>query len=1546
MKVLVVEDEATVAQAIEALLVSHHYAVDIAKDGLEGLEMAEVYSYDLMVLDIGLPGIDGLSLCQQLRTRGMQTPILLLTGQDVEAHAKAVALNAGADDYVTKPFDAEELLARLQTLLRRGALKALPVLQWGALSLDPSRLQVSYGSALLNLTPKEYTLLEVLLRHAPNILNARVILEQGWNALENPSDEAIRTHVKEVRKKLKAAGAPEDFIKTVHRQGYRLNPLYGEAVFAAPEGAAGSLPMAELKALNEELRTALEKLHFTQTELQQRNQELQAARDELETRVAARTAEMAADLDVLEMLRSLSTRFVSNGDLQALYDEILNAALRLMGADGGTLQILNPVTQELTLLATVGFDRTMTEHFARVSAKSGTPCGRALATGQRILARFDVPASADPDGSLCLHREAGYRSAQSTPLISRLGNAIGMISTHWHHPHQPTERDLRFLDLLARQAADLIERQRAEVALLEQKNLLRLTLSGVQAGAWSWDCGSEQLTWNDRLFELLGYRPGEVSPSMQAWRDRIHPDDLAWTSEALQRTLEGHELGEVEYRVIHPDGSVHWLLVRGQGVYDELDRLVQMVGMALEISDRKHTEAALYQSEKRYRQLVELAPQLVWHADTQGHTYISPQLCDYTGLSPDQLLDFGWPMVIHPDDASRIDRRWQESVQTGTPYEAEYRLRRADGEYRWHLARAIPLDSDQGMQWFGVSIDISDRKAAELALQQQVCQEQLLADIAQEIRQSLELNQVLHSTVDRVREWLKCDRVIIFRFRPDWQGDVIMESVGDGWPAILATTIVDPCFADRLIEPYRQGHVSVLNDIHQAGLEPCYVELLAQFQVRASLAVPILQGNGLWGLLIAHHCAAPCLWQAAEITILKRLSTQVGIAIQQAELYAQIRQELAQRARMQTVLQESEARFRTLSAAAPVGILQTNADGICLYANAAWQQMAGLSLENSLGNGWLRAVHPEDRGWVLAAWEAYLEDQRVEQAEFRLLTPQRATRWISARAATLKSATDEIVGYVLTYEDITERKQAEQALRDSEQRLQAILDHSPAIIYVIDPQSRHLLANRSYADQLATTPDHLVGKTLHEVWPEETADRFAASNQTILATGQLLQIEDTAPLADGLHSYITVKFPLCDETGTPYAICGISTDITDRKRLEAQFYQAQRLESLGTLAAGIAHDLNNVLTPILTVAQILRLTQKGLDAKGLEQLKLLESSAKRGASLVKQVLTVTRASEGERTAVDLAALLQEEIEILRQSLPEAIALRFNLPAAEASEPALGRILADPTHLHQILLNLGINARDAMAEGGTLTIAAETVVVDAAMAAQNLDAREGPYAVITVADTGTGIVPAVQERMFDPFFTTKAPGQGTGLGLATVRGLVKAHQGFLQVVSEVGRGSQFKVYFPQMVDQAVAQEPPEPASLPTSDNRGAWVLVVEDEATVRQMLRSLLESHHYRPLLAKNGAAALDLYRQHQGDIQLVVTDITMPILDGLTLIESLRTLDTQVPIIALSGIPTYQAQALALGATSFIDKPFDAETLLHQVAIALSRVQAVRPEAS
>ena len=271
MKILVVEDDQTVAQALEHLLASCRYAVDLAADGESGLQMAETFSYDMILLDILLPQLDGVSLCQKLRAKRFQTPILLLTGQG-GAHQKAIALNAGADDYVVKPFDAEELIARVQALLRRGGPKTQPVLMWGHLSVDPSSRKVTYGTHTLSMTPKEYAILELFMRSNQRIFSARAILDHVWNSLDSPGEEAVRVHIKELRKKLKAVGAAGDFIKTVYGTGYRLNPLYSLDVM--DDKPLTPAQIAELQSTNQELRDTISLLQTAMANLREQNHKL------------------------------------------------------------------------------------------------------------------------------------------------------------------------------------------------------------------------------------------------------------------------------------------------------------------------------------------------------------------------------------------------------------------------------------------------------------------------------------------------------------------------------------------------------------------------------------------------------------------------------------------------------------------------------------------------------------------------------------------------------------------------------------------------------------------------------------------------------------------------------------------------------------------------------------------------------------------------------------------------------------------------------------------------------------------------------------------------------------------------------------------------------------------------------------------------------------------------------------------------------------------------------------------------------------------------
>ena len=276
MKILVVEDDQKVAQALQILLYSYHYAVDIAVDGEEGMRMADTFDYDLVLLDIALPRLDGISLCQKLRAKGFQVPVLLLTGQD-GGHQKAIALNAGADDYVVKPFDAEELIARVQALLRRGGPKTQPILVWGDLSINPSSRQVTYGTHHLSMRPKEYAILELFLRNSQTVFSAKAILDQAWRSLESPGEEAVRVHIKELRKKFNAVGAPDDFIKTIYRTGYCLNPLYAKTLASSADEQPATPHNADLKAVNEELHATLSEMQSAHAELEQENHTLAIA---------------------------------------------------------------------------------------------------------------------------------------------------------------------------------------------------------------------------------------------------------------------------------------------------------------------------------------------------------------------------------------------------------------------------------------------------------------------------------------------------------------------------------------------------------------------------------------------------------------------------------------------------------------------------------------------------------------------------------------------------------------------------------------------------------------------------------------------------------------------------------------------------------------------------------------------------------------------------------------------------------------------------------------------------------------------------------------------------------------------------------------------------------------------------------------------------------------------------------------------------------------------------------------------------------------------
>ena len=400
---------------------------------------------------------------------------------------------------------------------------------------------------------------------------------------------------------------------------------------------------------------------------------------------------------------------------------------------------------------------------------------------------------------------------------------------------------------------------------------------------------------------------------------------------------------------------------------------------------------------------------------------------------------------------------------------------------------------------------------------------------------------------------------------------------------------------------------------------------------------------------------------------------------------------------------------------------------------------------------------------------------------------------------------------------------------------------------------------------------------------------------------------------------------LRDADGQVTRMVGGMTDITERRELERQLMRTQRIESLGTLAGGIAHDLNNVFTPIMMGLDLLEGDIGTGD--GADVVSMIRASATRGAEMVKQVLHFARGIEGEKLDVKPRLLLEEVERMMRETFPRNIELRVRC------DPGLPAITGDPTQLHQVVLNLCVNARDAMPDGGTLTLRARSRTVRSALRAVNGEVPRGRYVVVEVEDTGRGIEEAVLERIFDPFFTTKPPGAGTGLGLSTSLAIVRRHGGHVHVTSAPHAGSLFSIYLP--LREAGVAAVPVPHASASPPGAGETILLVDDEAGIRELARRALESAGYRVVIAANGAEALAAFRRDPA-VDLVVTDMMMPVMDGATLVRALGELAPAVPVICTSGIaPAGATAAAASTGAPFIAKPYTTERLIAAVQKAL-----------
>ncbi|MGH7321738.1 MAG: GAF domain-containing protein [Candidatus Rokuibacteriota bacterium] len=792
-----------------------------------------------------------------------------------------------------------------------------------------------------------------------------------------------------------------------------------------------------------------------------------------------------------------------------------------------------------------------------------------------------------------------------------------------------------------------------------------------------------------------------------------------------------------------------------------------------------------------------------------------------------------------------------------------------------------------------------------------------LADLGPLLAQSLNPVEVGQRIVDSVRTLLGAEASALFRLEPA-SGDLV---------ALAASGEVEPTWGQRLVVPHGTGLASValrerrlvttsdlLNDARVVHTPEGHARI-EDSGYRAALAVPLLVKDEVIGALVVRDRMGR-MFDDAEIRLARAFADQAVLALGNARLYEEAR---SARDFLQSITENSAD-----------AIVTTDVHGRITYFSPGAQEIFGFRSEEVLGR--LVADY-----YVSGQEEARAVMQRLK-AEGRIRNYETAMRgagggWIAVNTSIslLRDPSGAIVGTLGIIKDLTERRRTEEGLRESEERFRSAFEYSEIGMALQGVDGRYLRVNRALCEMVGYAESELLEMTWQSLTHPEDLD--TEDSQRLRSwSNRAYQIEKRYLHKQGHPVWVLANVSLVRaRDGAPLYFIAQIQDVSERKRaeevrqeLEAQLRQSQKMEAVGRLAGGVAHDFNNLLTVIRGRSDLL-LLQLQPDAPLRRHVELLRQTADRAATLTQQLLAFSRKQMLQPKILDLNLVVAAIKKMLRRLIGEHIDLVLHL------EPALGRVKADPGQLEQVILNLAVNARDAMLQGGRLTISTADVELDAMFVRQNPGAQPGSFVRLSVSDTGIGMDSGTQAHLFEPFFTTKGVGQGTGLGLATVYGIVKQSGGYIAVESTPGHGTTFTIYLPRVE----GPEAPLGAETPASAVVRGWetVLLVEDEAQVRDLGREILEMHGYTVLEAPHGARALQLSQQHGGPIHLMVTDVVMPHMSGRDLAERLMPLRPEMKVLYVSGYTddAIVHQSMLDPGTPFLQKPFTPEALGQRV---------------
>ncbi|MGY2734645.1 PAS domain S-box protein [Sphingomonas sp. UYP23] len=895
--------------------------------------------------------------------------------------------------------------------------------------------------------------------------------------------------------------------------------------------------------------------------------------------------------------------------------------------------------------------------------------------------------------------------------------------------------------------------------------------------------------------------------------------------------------------------------------------------------------------ETELRLLADNLPSLCWIADGDGSiSWYNQRWHNYCGSTPEAMSGWGWQSVHDTAILPEVMQRWTSSIAAGEAFEMTFPLKGADGIFRPFLTRVTPLKSSEGrvLRWFGNNTDVTQQRETEAALQESESYVRLLLNTSAEAFYAVDRDGVTtlcNAAFVTMMGFADANEAIGRKLH-----DVIHHTHPDGAHYDVADCPIYRCASDGT-----SAHVTD-ELFYRLDGTPVPVEYWAK---------PItFEGE---------HRGAICTF----IDITERLRAR-------AKLIA------------------SEAEFRTFAQAMPHQVWASQPDGLLDWFNERVYDYGGYVAGELVGNAWAAMVHPEDARLATERWGAALASGERYETEFRLRRADGTYRWHLARAVPIRAEDGSTTRWIGTNTDIDDQKCAAAALANLNATLEQevaqrtadrdrVWRNSQDLIVIVDPLGSFRDVSPSVTATLGWLPEEWIGRPLFDfLVPDDGADTGDALRRA--AQKPLQRFENRYRHKDG--GYRWFSWVATPAEGLIYAT---GRDVTVEKEAAAELAkaqealrQSQKMEAVGQLTGGIAHDFNNMLAVVLGSLELLGRRLSGGDARAQRYIDAATDASRRAALLTQRLLAFSRQQPLQPEAIEANTLVSGMSDLLRHSLGAEVQLETVLAGG------LWRTHADPNQLENIILNLAVNARDAMPDGGHLTIETQNAHLDERYAAANLGVTAGQYVLIAVTDTGTGMPAAVVEKAFDPFFTTKPVGKGTGLGLSQVYGFVKQSGGHVKIYTEEGLGTTIKIYLPRLRGETPRDTAEEQSvELARGEDREV-ILVVEDESSVRQFSVDALTELGYHVLESDGGAKALQLLGEHP-EIVLMFTDVVMPGMNGAKLAEAARGLRPDLKILFTTG---YTRNAVVHNGkldegVDLIGKPFSLEALAAKIRAVL-----------